>query len=717
MTFVYPLLLGGLLLAAVPVLLHFLIRQKPKTLLFPAYRFLLLKRRSNTRNLRLRHFLLLLLRVGLIVLICLALARPRLFQEQLGILDRERPLAMIFVIDTTPSMDYQVAGQTRLELAKQRAVELLDELPADSRFLVLDAADSASADREDFIASADRTRQRITALTIRPESVPVTAALARALERFDAWDDPAGQKLPRFVCVFTDRTRPSWDAKALAKRSASEDAVPVRTLLFDVGVPEPTDVAIVQADFFSARQVFRQGEKIPVRVLVKATGKSSDATLQVKIDGKEALQQPVSVAANETQTVALEIDSAALKLAPGQHHLDIAQPTADALAFNNQRFVTFSIQKKPKILVLADDLKATRRVATILEDFHYDVEHRPARDAGDLGPFEAVFLVSVASPSEQLWQALKAFVDGGHSIAVIPGGAELQIAAYNSPEAQKILPGTIVGPVRSKSRDGAIWDLLSCDRGHSFLQPYIAWLQRGNVEFVEEPRHATRYWDVKPDKKEYTVVAFDEDARPAVLEKATTGKVLMLTTPLDDRNEEWNDYGHRLTTFRLALLMMLGRHLCASAQEQPLNFEFGVRPPVVRREGRAFAKYALKLGENAEEIAFDERNVWRGDRLGKAGNYTIWGENPEQNERAEIAKFSVNTPGVESDLSRVPDVEIEAALGKDAIAPLDRKIPLMDSLHWNEPVELFPWLMIGLLFLLALENLLANRFYRAEPEA
>ena len=32
--------------------------------------------------------------------------------------------------------------------------------------------------------------------------------------------------------------------------------------------------------------------------------------------------------------------------------------------------------------------------------------------------------------------------------------------------------------------------------------------------------------------------------------------------------------------------------------------------------------------------------------------------------------------------------------------------------HWHEPIELFPYFMIGILLLLALENLLANRFYR-----
>src|SRR5947208_5208359 len=130
MTFVYPLLLGGLLLAGVPVLLHFLVRQKPKTLLFPAFRFLLQKRRSNTRNLRLRHLLLLLLRMALLALVCLALARPRLLHDSVG-LSREKPVALVMIFDTSPSMEYKSNDQTRLDLAKRRGLELLDQLPED----------------------------------------------------------------------------------------------------------------------------------------------------------------------------------------------------------------------------------------------------------------------------------------------------------------------------------------------------------------------------------------------------------------------------------------------------------------------------------------------------------------------------------------------------------------------------------------------------------
>ena len=54
MTFIHSYLLLGLSLAALPVVLHLLMRQKPKQLKFPAFRFLRQKAFTNRRKLRLQ---------------------------------------------------------------------------------------------------------------------------------------------------------------------------------------------------------------------------------------------------------------------------------------------------------------------------------------------------------------------------------------------------------------------------------------------------------------------------------------------------------------------------------------------------------------------------------------------------------------------------------------------------------------------------------------
>jgi len=78
MQLINPAIIYGLGLAAVPVLLHMLLRARPKPHLFPALRLLEQRRRHNRRRLRLRHIWLLLLRMALIALVVLAVARPKL---------------------------------------------------------------------------------------------------------------------------------------------------------------------------------------------------------------------------------------------------------------------------------------------------------------------------------------------------------------------------------------------------------------------------------------------------------------------------------------------------------------------------------------------------------------------------------------------------------------------------------------------------------------
>lgn len=78
MSLLHPGLLYGLLLAALPVLLHFLLRQKPRKLPFPALRLVELRRKQNLKRFRLRHVWLMLLRVLAIALVVFAIARPSL---------------------------------------------------------------------------------------------------------------------------------------------------------------------------------------------------------------------------------------------------------------------------------------------------------------------------------------------------------------------------------------------------------------------------------------------------------------------------------------------------------------------------------------------------------------------------------------------------------------------------------------------------------------
>lgn len=78
MSLLNPSILAGMILAALPVILHLMLRQKPKRLVFPALQLILARKQQNLKRLRLRHLWLLLLRMLVIGLIVFALTRPSL---------------------------------------------------------------------------------------------------------------------------------------------------------------------------------------------------------------------------------------------------------------------------------------------------------------------------------------------------------------------------------------------------------------------------------------------------------------------------------------------------------------------------------------------------------------------------------------------------------------------------------------------------------------
>ena len=201
-------------LVGLPILLHLIMKQEPKRLLFPALPFLQLKRKTNQRKMKLRHFLLLLLRMLLIALFGLALFQPILPSSGLdfGItLSGEQPVAAVIILDASPSMGYLANGQTRLDEAKRRAFELLDDLPANSKVAVLDPAEPGAT----WEPSISDARRRIEALK-EPHGVaiPVTTSLAAAYQLLRSVDQEAEgtEPMPRLVAVFSDRTTACWDA-------------------------------------------------------------------------------------------------------------------------------------------------------------------------------------------------------------------------------------------------------------------------------------------------------------------------------------------------------------------------------------------------------------------------------------------------------------------------------------------------------------------------
>lgn len=221
MTFLHVSLLLGSIASFAPILFHLLGKRQPKTLEFPAIRFVRKTAVEAQRGWSVKRWLLLLLRVLMVLVLVMALASPRvatglfanaavggllavlaslasaaalvLWGKRRGILaisiplvlavglwgaasyfgwavlkrsdesplsNADGPVAAALIIDTSPTMGYKYHNHTRLEDAKEMARWLMDRFPMGSQVAIIgnDGAIRMNQDR----LSAERQLDRVT---------------------------------------------------------------------------------------------------------------------------------------------------------------------------------------------------------------------------------------------------------------------------------------------------------------------------------------------------------------------------------------------------------------------------------------------------------------------------------------------------------------------------------------------------------------------------
>jgi hypothetical protein len=717
-------LLGGLVLIGLPVLLHLLMRQKPKHLLFPAFRFLQQKAKTNQRKIRLRHLLLLLLRILLIALLCFALASLR-GRNQVG--------AVVLVVDTSPSMEYTAGGKTRLDDAKTRALEVLNSIAPDSKVAVLDPGDPLQQ-----WGSVEEARDRVNRLAIRPGAQPLTSTLAGAYRLFAEYQGPGGDggtAVQRHLYVFSDRTINSWEPGRTPDLQAQQERLgepAINSVYVDLGVEKPVDVAITNLEVTPASVPANQ--RVVVRATITATGQACDTEVICKIVG-EATAERKPVKLQPGQSEVLEFINRELSLgkdgATRQYQAEVTLATADALPVSNARFVTFEVRGARKVFAVSDERSYARFFQVALDakgDFKCEVKTPDeVPTVQQLKDATAVCLLSVAKPTKELWAALTEYVSEGGHLLVVPGRDETRPETYRTDEAQKLLPGIMRDAVVAPRDKPARWAPLK--RTHVLLAKFVTWKEQEDVGFLKHNREAYRYWRVEAPGENSIVNYAVPDGHPALLERLAgrprgSGRVLMLTTPIDFRPDlgpenDWNDYAKTTINdgFFVVLANELFGYMAGDLDEPAFNFNSGQVVTLPLPPSARFAEYTL----DAPGVTGAETRLVRGDadaelairQTNFAGNARVTGGNPAA---PWHAAFSLNPPGVEFNLDRLPTEEIDKLFGPDSVVAPGQNRPLAEALgaRGRRPIDMFPWLMLALVALLIAESIVANRFYKPE---
>ena len=338
MAFLNISLLAGIPFLAIPIVLHLIMRQKPKQQFFPALRFVKERRESNSRKLQLRHWILLALRCLAVALPAIALARPSVASAAwgnylaLGLVflafaiisalaiaailrkssrllsaglagaavlmglvllflsarvvggkesilgNQEAPVSAVLVIDTSPRMDYRHDNLRRLEAAQQMGRWLIEQLPADSEVAILDSRAGGGAFSVDRAAAGQAVDRLRTTGAPRALGEVVQAGLALAKTK------PLSRKE---VYVMSDLTAAAWQAGAPAELGrALEENKDVLLYIIDVGVDHPRNLALGGLKLSS--QVLRPDGDLSLETEIRAAGLTGTRTVELILEEPDA---------------------------------------------------------------------------------------------------------------------------------------------------------------------------------------------------------------------------------------------------------------------------------------------------------------------------------------------------------------------------------------------------------------------------------------------
>jgi hypothetical protein len=418
MTFINSALLAGLAAVAIPLIIHLFSRRRFPRIDFSTLRFLKRLQRQQLRRLKLRQWLLLLLRMLGILLIALGFARPALTgRSGFGALSSGR-VGMAIVLDGSAGLQARARSGSVFQEAKSAAEALVSSMNSGDRSIIVLAQDKP------------------VALTPSPLSDP--QALRRALNDAQAWDGAADLSTAITFAAEALRSSPDFRSEIYVISDFAADphlsTPPEEMALFFVQAQSESPENLSIADVKVSGEIIESGQPVQVEVTLANHGKRDreDVYYSLFLNGVRVAEDVVSLAAGSQVHRQHEVLPEATGLQEGTVQID----DQDALAVDNKAYFCFAVPGRIKVL-LAGEPEAVRALQLALapspEKQHLielQVAGRDQWDTGSLSGFDAIIFAD--PPTFQPSQAarLARFVENGGGLMLFPG-SRTDLAAIN----------------------------------------------------------------------------------------------------------------------------------------------------------------------------------------------------------------------------------------------------------------------------------------------
>jgi hypothetical protein len=407
MQFVFPAFLAALAVLAIPVIIHLFYFRRFKKVYFTNVRFLKEVKEETSNRQKLRNLLVLLMRCLAIAAMVLAFAQPFI---PLSSEVKKGERAVSVYVDNSFSMNALSQNAPLLELAKQRARDIVNAYGVEDRFQILT---NDFEGRDQRLVSKEDALDRIEEIRTSPASRDISKVLTRQQQCLNT-----GKQENKIAYVVSDFQTNIADVTAFRDTLIEVNLVPMRAV-------QERNVSVDSVWFESPVQILNQPANLLVKLGNRSDEEASEIRLSLRHDGQAKPVGSISIPARQSRldTVSFNI------LHPGWHEAKLSV-TDYPVQFDDDYYLTFYVAERINVLSV-NGLQPNKYLDNAFlgaKYFRLDNANAGALDYSKFSNYQLIVLNELPAVSSGLANELKTFAQNGGNVLVFPA----QTADLNS---------------------------------------------------------------------------------------------------------------------------------------------------------------------------------------------------------------------------------------------------------------------------------------------
>lgn len=704
MTFVYPLLLWGLLLGSIPIIVYYLMRFRSMRVYWGAD--YILERALARRRKQLYWDLIVLLTLRALVVMALVTAFARPKSRQSGVVTDQRQVLRVVLVDGSYSMLAGDGRNTRRDVAMEALRELVSRWGRGVKWSLyaLDSHPRWVVDQAQVI-DVEHSLAIVNALKSEEATVSLASGLETVLMH--------GTGQPREIYIFSDDQAAAWAGADKVKGASDPNT---RIFWINPTLADRRNLAVTALETGHERVLRGIGFTAYAQVRNFSQTAVRDVELTFLVDNSRIGAKRVALPPGQSTSVPMK-----LRIDTTGPHLITVRLSDDALAFDNAMSVGVDVVQSVSLLVLRDADRTGKfesaapflqLAARVLAGGGTNVESGPLRIAeytesacplSALSGYNVVLLDGARTLTPELAKTLRNYVNQGGGLLLAPDDT-VDLKTWNTLlGAAELLPAPLARP-RQAPLGGEICSRLSRS---GFDIPGLRDMQGGDDGDVTQLKFYTWIEFGNPGPDAEVLARFTEGAPYAWKRRFERGSVVLLAAGLNSRN---NNLLARETFY--PYLMNLVTEAASADQYvrrmkpgEPVRYlARGGTPPVAAQfsvEGDEPVPASLVPHPQGTRVEYSS-----GAKRSGAASLLVLGDNAH-----ERVWVGVQGDRFDSDLTAVSDAYRAQLKEQFGWSEVSQAKELMDALEAdNQGTERYAWVMIAVLLFAMGEILMGLRF-------